>query len=96
VQTRAGEEAEELIGALDESDARRAVVAERSFLARVEAGCQTPLGALAAIRERYLELHAQLYDDDGVRYAEDVERGDQPSAIGHALADRLLAKLNAS
>jgi hydroxymethylbilane synthase len=96
VQTRHGEEAEALIGALDETDARRAVVAERSFLARVEAGCQTPLGALATIQAPYLELRAQLYDGDGVRWAEDFERGEDPQVIGHAIADRLLAKLNPS
>ena len=40
-----------LLAALDDSDSRTAVLAERSLLAYLEAGCTAPVGALAAIAE---------------------------------------------
>ena len=40
-----------LLAALDDPDSRTAVLAERSLLAYLEAGCTAPVGALAAIAE---------------------------------------------
>jgi len=93
VQARAGDEAAKLIAVLDDEEARRAVTAERSFLAAVEAGCQTPLGALAIVSGDRIELRAQLFSDDGERLAEGVEEGDDPQQVGSRLAGRLLAEL---
>jgi len=93
VQARDGEEAAKLIAVLDDEEARRAVTAERSFLAAVEAGCQTPLGALATVSGDRVELRAQLFSDDGERLAEGVEEGDDPGQVGSRLAVRLLAEL---
>jgi hydroxymethylbilane synthase len=93
VQARAGDEAAKLIAVLDDEEARRAVTAERSFLAAVEAGCQTPLGALATVSGDRIELRAQLFSDDGERLVEGVEEGDDPQQVGSRLAGRLLAEL---
>jgi len=40
-----------LLGQLDDEDTRTAVVAERSLLAALEAGCTAPVGALAQVAE---------------------------------------------
>lgn len=45
-----------VLAALDDPDTRTAVVAERSLLAALEAGCSAPVGALAEVAE----------DDDGL------------------------------
>jgi hydroxymethylbilane synthase len=93
VQTRAGDPAAALVNTLEHADARRTVDAERAFLARVAAGCQTPLGASARIESGSIALRGQLFSDDGTRWAEGVEVGNDPAAIGGRLAERLLDEL---
>ena len=93
VQTREGSEAVEYLAVLDHAPTRRAVTAERSFLRRINAGCHTPVGALATIAEERVSLHARLFSDDYAKVAEGRESGTDPTAVGHALADRLLSEL---
>jgi hydroxymethylbilane synthase len=93
VQTREDIVAEALVAPLEDDAARRAVTAERAFLARVGSGCQMPVGALAVTTEGELELRGQLLTVDGSRVAEGVERGGDATAIGQALADRLRSEL---
>jgi hydroxymethylbilane synthase len=95
VQTREGDPAAPVVVALDHAATRAAVAAERRFLARAEAGCQTPLGALAVARDGAIELRAQLFTDDGSTLVEGTERGAAPDEVGNRLADRLLAELRA-
>jgi hydroxymethylbilane synthase len=93
VQTRAGDDAAAAVRVLEDAEARRVVDAERAFLARVQAGCRTPLGAWASVESGAIELRGQLFTDDGRRCAEGTEAGDDPVAVGGRLADRLLAEL---
>jgi hydroxymethylbilane synthase len=93
VQTRAGDDAAAVVAALEHAGTRRTVDAERAFLARIEAGCQTPLGAWASLESGTIELRGQLFSDDGGQMVEGVETGDDPVAVGRRLADRLLAEL---
>jgi hydroxymethylbilane synthase len=53
----------ELLRALDDSDARAAVTAERALLAALEAGCSAPVGALAEVvdGEDGLELSLRAF-----------------------------------
>ena len=52
VECRADDdETRALVAALDDPDTRSAVLAERSLLAALEAGCSAPVGALAEIAE---------------------------------------------
>jgi hydroxymethylbilane synthase len=94
VQVREGSEAEAAIRAVNDETAHRVVRAERQFLATIEAGCHTPVGALAKLEGDTIRLRAQLFSDDGLRWAEGEEAGDDPHEIGAALARRLLAELN--
>lgn len=87
--------------ALEDPAARLAVSAERSLLARLEGGCQVPLGALAELRGGTLELAACVCALDGsrelrARGACSAERGERPTAaaaaaLGERVADELLA-----
>jgi len=93
IQTREGDRAEAIVSVLDDATARRAVLAERSFLRTVNAGCHVPVGALASINGPRVSLHAQLFSNDGARLAEGVEEGADPMRIGQMLAERLLVEL---
>ncbi len=93
VKTRRDSAARELLAAIDHDQSRRAVTAERAFLAAVSAGCQTPLGALAIVTGDQIELHAQLFSDDHRYVAEGTEVGTDPARHGAVLAQRLRHQL---
>jgi hydroxymethylbilane synthase len=93
IQTRATGDAAELIKAIDHSESHRAVVAERSFLKRVNAGCHVPIGALAKLSGDEVVLHGQLFDESGERMAEARKTGKDPMVLGTQMADALLAEL---
>jgi hydroxymethylbilane synthase len=73
--------------------------AERAFLARLEGGCQIPIGALASLDDEGFTLQAMVSDAEGREVLRDgvfVAAGepgwmDALPAAGVALADRLLA-----
>jgi hydroxymethylbilane synthase len=80
------------LAALDDAPSHRAVDAERAVLSALDAGCLTPIGALAepAGPDR-LRLRASLAGPDGLIHRVSVEgAADQPSALG-AHAGLLLA-----
>ncbi|HSK15575.1 MAG TPA: hydroxymethylbilane synthase [Gaiellaceae bacterium] len=83
LQTRAGEE--ELAAALDESETRRRVGAERACVARIGGGCLAPVAA----HHDGETLAALVADEDGAW----IER--RTGADPLALADELLAALAA-
>lgn len=93
IQTRVDDEAEALIAVLDHPGTHRAVDAERFVLSAINAGCHTPVGALARVEGSKIELHARLFSGDFARCAEGVESGDDPRVVGTALGLRLLAEL---
>jgi hydroxymethylbilane synthase len=64
VQAREQTPAAELAAVLDHPPSRRAVTAERSFLREINAGCHTPVGALAQTDGDLVSLHARLFSDD--------------------------------
>lgn len=93
IQTRERDEAFDLIGVLDEPEARVLIDAERAFLSEIGAGCHTPVGALAMLSGSTIDLHAQLFSDDGSRVVEGDEVGRDPFEVGAGLAKRLLGEL---
>ncbi len=94
IQTRLDTEATRICAILNHKPSRRGVDAESSFLAAVEAGCRTPVAALATITFQEIQLHAQLFSDDGRDFAEGIEMGSDPSEIGALLGDRLKQQLH--
>jgi hydroxymethylbilane synthase len=93
VQVRAGSEASELVTVLEDPPTRAAVTAERCLLREINAGCHTPVGALATVDAGTISLQAQLFSDDYRRCVAGSESGMIPEVIGASLARRLMEEL---
>lgn len=84
-----------LLVPLDHAATRLAVVAERSLVRRLGAGCQTPLGVLGSVDGvARLTLSAYLLSPDGRETLRHHRTGPAAEAveIGHALAETMLAE----
>ncbi|MEU5993287.1 hydroxymethylbilane synthase [Spirillospora sp. NPDC047418] len=84
----------ELLAAVDDAATRRAVTAERTILAVLEAGCSAPVGTYAAEVDEELHLTATVAAIDGSRQIRMSASGhpDAAEQIGRDLAARLLAQ----
>jgi len=87
----------ELVARLDHRETRLSVSAERSLLARLEGGCQVPVGALAAFGDGGLHLRALVADVDGGRVVRAsgsarVATEADARALGDRVAGQLLAE----
>jgi hydroxymethylbilane synthase len=84
----------ELLGAVDDPATRRAVTAERTILAVLEAGCSAPVGTYAAEVDEELHLTATVAAIDGSRQIRMSASGhpDAAEQIGRGLAARMLAQ----
>lgn len=82
-----------LLDAVDVRDAHRALAAERAFLAALGAGCAVPAAAWAAPVQpggTRLVLRGLLASGDGRVVVRDELEGDDPGALGRALAELLV------
>jgi len=82
------------VSALDHAPSRQAVTAERAVLARLGAGCRTPIGVLGRVGEDgRLHLEAYLLSPDGRRRLRRAAEGDgtEAAALGRRLAETMLA-----
>lgn len=95
VECRAGEpELAALLQELEDATTRRAVDAERAFLAELGGDCTLPAGAHARVLDDGgLELRAVLAADVRGEVARTVERGDDPVDLGTSVARTLRAQL---
>jgi hydroxymethylbilane synthase len=94
IEARAGDKrVSAAIAELRDGPTEQALAAERALVARLGAGCDTPLGAHArALRDGRMELAAFVGAADGSRWIRDSVAGSaDPVALGEALAERLLA-----
>ncbi|OPL10302.1 MAG: hypothetical protein AVO34_11325 [Firmicutes bacterium ML8_F2] len=82
----------ELITVLNNTLTETAVEAERSFLKRLEGGCQVPIGALAVINGKNLILQGMVASPDGKTMFRGTKKGklNKAEKIGMALAEELL------
>ncbi|MGW5378844.1 hydroxymethylbilane synthase [Nocardia sp. NPDC003999] len=91
----------EILSGLDDAATRASVVAERSLLAELEAGCTAPIGALAEVVESLddegrivdelsLRACAAAVDGSDVLRASVVGAPDDAAELGRALARELL------
>lgn len=84
----------ELLAVLDHEATRHCAAAERAFLARLEGGCQVPMGCFARIEDDGgLSVLGMLGDPSGRPYYEARERGSAGDAerLGVAVAEALLS-----
>jgi hydroxymethylbilane synthase len=92
------EETLALLRRLDDPPTRLAVTAERSFLHRLQGGCQVPIGAYATVAEApgdaapTVTLTGLVASPDGKRVFKRTISGTDPDALGRELADTLLAE----
>lgn len=78
--------------AVDDPATAACTAAERALLRRLEGGCQVPVAALATGTPGALRLEAAVASLDGHTLVRDVAEGDDPEALGVALAERLLTR----
>jgi len=78
------------LAALDDRDTRQAVEAERTVLHALGGGCSVPVGALAVSDGGRLTLRAGVFALDGTRVVHADAIGADPTAVGEAVARRLL------
>ena len=97
VVCRAGDERiRALLGDFHDPMSQACTAAERAFLARLEGGCQIPIGALAVLDDEGLTLHGLVADVEGETVLRDsvFVEGDAWTAAsadaGRALAARML------
>lgn len=87
-------EVQTLLAVLDDVSARKAALAERAFLRRLEGGCQVPMGAYAQMAgDGSLSVTGMVGSRDGATIIKGERKatGD-PEALGEALAEDLLAQ----
>ena len=92
VECRADDEvALEALAAIEHGPSRRAVDAERAFLAELGGDCDLPAGAHATVGpDGDLTLEGLLASPDGHVVLRHGAGGDQPEAVGRAVARHLL------
>ncbi|AAC06580.1 porphobilinogen deaminase [Aquifex aeolicus VF5] len=85
---------EELIKPLNNEESFLCAIAERTFLRRLEGGCQVPVGAFAKIENGTLKMKAFISDIEAERYIEGYREGNPEEAekLGLSLAEELLKK----
>jgi len=95
LETRASDrEIAETLAFLSHAPTERAVVSERSFLARLEGGCRVPIAAYAEIRGGSLSLRGYVGAVDGSSHLRREIEGDSSRAegLGLELAESMLAE----
>jgi hydroxymethylbilane synthase len=87
----------ELLAAIDEPIARRAVTAERAFLAELGGGCSLPCGAHATIGDDgVITMQAVLASLDGRVVLRTEKSGTDDAALGVEVARRLVVECGGS
>ena len=83
----------ELISFLDDEATGCCAEAERSFLERVEGGCQVPVGVYASISDGSLSVEAVIAAPDGTEVYRGKLEGSpaEAASLGRKLAEELLA-----
>ncbi|WP_100373661.1 hydroxymethylbilane synthase [Bacillus sp. FJAT-45037] len=92
IECRSGdEEVLELIQKLNDEATARTVTAERTFLHKMEGGCQVPIAAYATIQaDDSISLTALVGSPDGHTIIKETMVGKDPVQLGEEISDRLL------
>jgi hydroxymethylbilane synthase len=83
-----------LLARVDDAPSHAEVLAERSLLAALEAGCRAPVAALARVEGEALVLTAAVFAEDGSSSLRESASGIPAEAIalGRAVAEKLLSR----
>jgi len=86
-----------LLAEIDHEPSRRAVDAERAFLAELGGGCDRPVGAYATIDDGgRVHLEGLVASGDGRILFRDQAEGDDPTTVGRDLGQGLLERCGAA
>jgi len=86
-------EIRELLSVLDDPATRQIVAAERTVLAKLNGGCQIPIGAYAErADDGEIRLTGIVGTPDGTTLLKETATGTDPVTLGHAVADVLIEK----
>jgi hydroxymethylbilane synthase len=79
---------------LEHPETRASITAERAVLASLGGGCQAPVGSYAYVHDATLYVIGLIISPDGSNRIRHAKQGlvADASALGHALAERLLAE----
>ena len=94
IETRAeDQDTIQAVKELDHKFTRLACTAERAFLRSLGGGCQLPIAAYAAVRDKNIRLDGLVADPQGKQILRDRISGsiDKAEQLGNLLAERLLA-----
>ncbi|MFZ5817975.1 MAG: hydroxymethylbilane synthase [Bacillota bacterium] len=83
----------QIVGRIHDTATALEVMAERALLARLEGGCQVPIGAHAVYDRGHLHLEGLIASPDGatvIRYEAEADAG-RARSLGEQVADWLLA-----
>jgi hydroxymethylbilane synthase len=75
-----------VLAPLNQRDAMTALVAERAFLSELGAGCSVPCGAYATVTGDVTSIRGVMLSVDGTQSVRAVMQGNDPLALGRALA----------
>ena len=94
IQTRVESEAQEICAALDDDITRECVICERTVLARLDAGCQLPVGAFAEVHGGDLHVRAIVISPNGRECLKARGTGARfhPEELGERVAEDLLGR----
>lgn len=94
IETREGDTSiDDIVARLNHPETRRCVMAERTFLGRLQGGCQVPIAALARIEDGQMVMDGLVASIDGKRLVRDRICSNQMEheKLGLMLAERLLS-----
>jgi hydroxymethylbilane synthase len=81
----------EILASMNDADTCAAVTAEREALAALGGGCQVPIGAYCERRSEDWHISGCVARSDGGLILRAQEQGNDPLALGPALAEKLLS-----
>ena len=92
IQTREESDTREICAALDDERTHGCVTCERTVLARLDAGCQLPVGAFAEVHGNDLHVQAIVISPDGRECLKGQGTGarSNPQELGYQVADDLI------
>ena len=92
IQTREESDAREMCAALDDEGTHGCIICERTVLARLDAGCQLPVGAFAEVHDSDLRLRAIVISPDGRECLKGQGTGARANSqeLGNKVAEDLL------
>lgn len=87
-------EIQEVLQKINDQETLDCVTAERSFLRRLEGGCQVPIAGFAQLQNEEIHLKGMVGNLDGSVNLQDEISGDRKDAadLGNILAERLIEK----